>query len=330
MPLRFAPAAPAQVAGEARTSLVTDVEITASADGQSSRGALLDASASRPFADAAPPVPRASGVDERGWCAVWRAVRRQGLGARSGGPRASLSTHRSKQFYHPVRLAVAAEAAAQSRRRPQHGAGGRALSSQRSAERQSAAATWRARAGLGSGCSNFGSAQRVRRQPRQRLVGDTGVPVHVLRASADQRGPNGPGPAAERARGGVHGVASGRASSLGEPVFHAGAAAGRAHGRAPPRAGRSDLGAWLRSATVQHASSAFAVSKCPQRAGSGICRAAPEATQPARRRARAGSKRARATGRHRRQATANHARQGGRDSHPLPRGLSPGTSAVYR
>ncbi|HEX3849627.1 MAG TPA: maltose alpha-D-glucosyltransferase [Polyangiaceae bacterium] len=51
MPLRFAPATQAQATNEARASLICDIEIAAPAEGQSSRGALLDATASRPFAE---------------------------------------------------------------------------------------------------------------------------------------------------------------------------------------------------------------------------------------------------------------------------------------
>jgi maltose alpha-D-glucosyltransferase/alpha-amylase len=51
MPLCFAVAAQNQPATEARDSLVTDIEIATPVEGQAARGALLDASASRAFAD---------------------------------------------------------------------------------------------------------------------------------------------------------------------------------------------------------------------------------------------------------------------------------------
>jgi maltose alpha-D-glucosyltransferase / alpha-amylase len=51
MPLRFAPAAQGELTSELRASLVADVVVSSPAEGQSPRGAFLDASTSRPFAE---------------------------------------------------------------------------------------------------------------------------------------------------------------------------------------------------------------------------------------------------------------------------------------
>ena len=51
MPLRFVPAAHYQASAETRASLIADLEVTAPLEGQSAQGVLLDASASRAFAE---------------------------------------------------------------------------------------------------------------------------------------------------------------------------------------------------------------------------------------------------------------------------------------